>query len=107
MSINNQKYTELLTVSNPKQVSLNLKRYFKNEKVVPNLLLSSRKNKKYMIISEDGTRSHFGDINYQDFTKHQDKNRQLRYLTRANAIRGNWKNDMYSPNNLSIHVLWQ
>ena len=107
MSINNQKYTELLTVSNPERVSLNLKRYFKNEKVVPNLLLSSRKNKKYMIISEDGTRSHFGDINYQDFTKHQDKNRQLRYLTRANAIRGNWKNDMYSPNNLSIHVLWQ
>ena len=107
MSDINQKYAELIKVSNPERVSLNLKRYFKNEKVVPNLLLSSRKNKKYMIISEDGTRSHFGDINYQDFTKHQDKNRQLRYLTRANAIRGNWKNDMYSPNNLSIHVLWQ
>jgi len=103
----NKKYTELLTVSNPEKVASNLKLFFKNEKVVPNLLISTRKNKKYMVVSPDGTRSHFGDMAYQDFTKHQDKNRQLRYLTRANAIRGNWKNDMYSPNNLSIHVLWQ
>ena len=102
----NQKYLELIRVSNPERVSTNLKKYFKNEEV-PNLLLSSRKNKKYMIISEDGTRCHFGDINYQDFTKHQDKDRQLKYLTRANAIRGNWKNNKFSPNNLSINLLWQ
>ena len=101
-----QKYTELLNVSNPEQVSTNLKKYFKNGKV-PNLLLSSRKNKKYMIISPDGTRCHFGDINYEDFTKHQDKDRQLRYLTRANSIRGNWKNNKFSPNNLSNNLLWQ
>ena len=107
MSDINQKYTELLAVSNPKQVSLNLKRYFKNEKVVPNLLISTRKNKKFMVVSPDGRRSHFGDIAYQDYTKHRDKDRQLRYLTRANAIRGNWANDKYSPNNLSINLLWQ
>ena len=103
----NKKYTELLKVSNPEKVSLNLKKFFRNEKVVPNLLLSTRKNKKFMVVSPDGTRSHFGDINYQDYTKHKNKDRQLRYLTRANAIRGNWKNDMYSPNNLSINLLWQ
>ena len=102
----NQKYTELLKVSNPMTVEENLKKYFKNEKI-PNLLLSSRKNKKYMIISTDGTKNHFGDFNYQDFTKHQDKDRQTRYLTRANAIRGDWRNNKYSPNNLSINLLWQ
>ena len=107
MSDINEKYTELLAVSNPKQVASNLKKFFRNEKVVPNLLISTRMNKKYMVVSPDGRRSHFGDINYQDFTKHQDKNRQLRYLTRANAIRGNWANDKYSPNNLSINLLWQ
>ena len=107
MSINNQKYTELIKVSNPERVATNLKKFFKNEKVIPNLLISSRKNKKYMVINSDGTRCHFGDINYSDFTKHQDKDRQLKYLTRANAIRGNWKNDRFSPNNLSINLLWQ
>ena len=94
-------------MSNPERVSLNLKRYFKNEGQIPNLLSSSRKNKKYMIIKPDGTRSHFGDLTYEDFTYHQSKDRQLRYLTRANAIKGNWFNDRYSPNNLSINLLWQ
>ena len=107
MSINNQKYTELIKVSNPERVATNLKKFFKNEKVIPNLLISSRKNKKYMVVKPDGTRSHFGDMSYQDYTKHQDKDRQLKYLTRANAIRGNWKNDKFSPNNLSINLLWQ
>ena len=103
----NEKYAELLKVSNPEQVASNLKKFFKNEKVIPNLLISTRKNKKFMVVSPDGTRSHFGDMAYQDYTKHQNKDRQLRYLTRANAIRGNWRGDMYSPNNLSINLLWQ
>jgi hypothetical protein len=29
-----------------------------------------------------------------------------RYLARATKIKGDWKKDPYSPNNLAIHVLW-
>jgi len=48
----------------------------------------------------------FGSMGYEDFTKHNDKTRQERYLKRATKIRGNWHNNRYSPNNLSIHILW-
>ena len=39
-------------------------------------------------------------------TKHKNKTRRKNYLTRSRKIRGNWKSDKYSPNNLSIHLLW-
>ena len=68
---------------------------------------STRKFKKYMVKKPDGKWSHFGDNRYDDFTQHRDKERQKNYLARAKNIKGNWKNDKYSPNNLSIHILWQ
>ena len=67
---------------------------------------STRKNKKYMIMNDDDKYIHFGDLRYQDFTKHQDKERLQRYLDRATKIKGNWKKDKYSPNNLAINLLW-
>ena len=68
---------------------------------------STRKFKKYMIFKPDSKWSHFGDNRYEDFTQHRDKDRKENYLARASNIKGNWKNDKYSPNNLSIHILWQ
>ena len=67
---------------------------------------STRKNKKYMIMNDDNKYIHFGDLRYQDYTKHQDKERLKRYLDRATKIKGNWNKDKYSPNNLSINLLW-
>jgi hypothetical protein len=67
---------------------------------------SSRKDKKYMVKSPDGRWVHFGQLGYEDFTKHKDPERRQRYLSRATNIRGNWNHDPYSPNNLAIHVLW-
>ena len=49
---------------------------------------------------------HFGDINYFDYTKHKDKERREAYLKRASNIKGNWMFDRYSPNSLSLHLLW-
>ncbi len=40
------------------------------------------------------------------FTKHQDLNRLKNYLSRATKIKGNWRKDKYSPNNLAINLLW-
>lgn len=46
-------------------------------------------------------------MGYEDYTKHNDPERRLRYLARATKIKGDWKNNPYSPNNLSIRLLWQ
>ena len=67
---------------------------------------STRKNEKYMIMNDDNKYIHFGDSRYQDFTKHQDLERLKSYLSRATKIKGNWKKDKYSPNNLAINLLW-
>ena len=49
---------------------------------------------------------HFGDIEYEDFTKHKDQERRKRYLSRAKNIKGDWKDNKYSSNNLSMNILW-
>jgi hypothetical protein len=73
------------------------------------LYMSSRKNKKYMlwIRFNDTTRTvHFGQIPYEDYTHHHNRSRRKNYLQRATNIKGAWKTDPYSPNNLAIHLLW-
>jgi len=92
--------------SNPEQVYKNSLKYFK--KHIP-IYFSTRKNKKYMVFDEKKmVWVHFGSMNppMEDFTKHQDKERRKRYLLRALNIKGNWKLNPYSPNNLSINLLW-
>jgi len=68
--------------------------------------ISNRKNKKYMIHDNSGKYIHFGDSRYADFTFHNDTERRARYLARATKISGPWRNKEFSPNNLSIHLLW-
>jgi len=68
--------------------------------------ISTRKNKKYMIIDDNNKMIHFGQLGYEDYTKHNDKDRRERYLKRALKIKGNWQNNPFSPNNLSINLLW-
>ena len=70
------------------------------------VFVSSRKDKKYMILNDSKKFIHFGANGYEDFTKHMDENRRRLYLARATKIKGNWKSDKFSPNNLSIHLLW-
>ena len=67
---------------------------------------STRKNKKYMILNDENKYIHFGDSRYTDYTVHNDLERRKRYLSRASKIRGEWKKDKYSPNNLSQNLLW-
>ena len=71
------------------------------------LYKSDRTNKKYMIKHPRKDEFiHFGDIRYEDYTKHGNKIRRMRYLKRASNIKGEWKDNKYSPNNLSIKILW-
>jgi len=67
---------------------------------------SKTKNKKYCILSPEGKKINFGQMGYEDFTKHNDELRRYNYLNRTSKIRGNWKQNTYSPNNLSREILW-
>ena len=85
------------------RINRNILNYFKEP--IP-IHRSSRQNKKYYIVNPQSKAVHFGDDRYEDFTQHRDKKRQQNYLARATNIKGSWRQDKYSPNNLSIHLLW-
>lgn len=99
------KVEELKKYSNPREAQRKAYRYLgkKHGKIYP----SSRREKKYMI-QKPGTKKlvHFGQMGYEDFTKHKNSTRRKNYLNRSRKIRGNWKKDKFSANSLAIHVLW-
>lgn len=87
---------------------------------IPKFRKSTKKNKKYDVITPSGKILSFGDVRYQHYQDkalglfshldHLDKNRRSKYLRRASRIRdgsGNLTaNDPESPNYYSIHFLW-
>jgi DNA adenine methylase len=83
----------------------------------PDKVMFCDKDNKLMYDSPDGMR-HFGNPDYSDYIiwtwlEHKgevpegtaDERRRL-YRARATNIKGNWKQDKYSPNNLAINILW-
>jgi len=97
------KGTGLSDFSNPDTVHRRLKEY--DPKL--ELYISDKKDKKYFIINpQTGKKIYFGAMGYQDFTKHNDPVRRANYLRRSANIRGDWKTNKYSPNNLARNVLW-
>lgn len=98
------KFIELLKYSNPQEVIKKAYLYFGEH--IP-IYISSRKTKKYMLRNPNNNKLvHFGEMNFEDFTKHQNLERRQAYLNRSSKIKGNWKNNKYSPNNLSMNILW-
>ena len=97
------KAEEIKQWSNPNTVFRLAKRYLgKTAKIQ----LSTKKDKKYMVTTPDGRHVHFGQMKYEDFTKHGDKTRRKNYLRRSAKIRGDWQKDKYSANNLARKLLW-
>lgn len=75
----------------------------KTAKIYP----SHNKHKKYTIYDPKHDKwVNFGQMGYEDYTKHKNKTRRHNYLTRSSKIKGNWKKNKYSPNNLSMNILW-
>jgi len=81
----NDKLKELMKISNPAKVLKNAIKYFNNPNI--KIYVSSKKDKKYMIIGLNGKVVHFGQIGYEDYTKHNDNNRRNAYLLRATKIK--------------------
>jgi hypothetical protein len=68
---------------------------------------SNRKTKKYDIYDPNNKKwVSFGALGYEDYTKHQDESRRKNYLNRTSKIRGDWRSNPYSSNNLSRRLLW-
>ena len=67
------------------------------------LALSTRKGKKFMIKSPEGKWIHFGDINLEDYTKHQDEDRLERFLTRNRRFKNA---PVFTPAWMAYHILW-
>ena len=83
--------------SNPEEVKKKARKYRLNP-----VYESTRRNKKYMVYDGDKW-VHFGQIPFEDYTKHHDK-------TRLNAFRSRnrtWEYaPVYSPRWLSWYLLW-
>jgi hypothetical protein len=96
-----EKEEKLMEKSNPYEVYQKAKKIFGDD---VKLKLSPRKNKKYMLYNPDKNDwIHFGDIRYEDFTKHQDKKRRYNFLKRNQK----WAfYDRYTSGFLSYYLLW-
>ena len=92
-----EKLRRLYEVSDPEEVQTKAMQLHLNP-VHP----SSQARFKYMVF--DGNRMrNFGDMNYQDYTKHHDERRRNNFRKR-NA---RWRDaPMYSPAFLSYWLLW-
>lgn len=90
------KLTELKKWSDPAEVAKIGKRYNLD------VYVSTRKDKKYMV--KIGSKViHFGQMNYEDYTKHKDEKRRDAFRSR-NAKWAKSANDTASW--LSYYLLW-
>ena len=95
---------ELIKWTNPLKAQINAEKYLGKD---AELFVSIKKNKKFDIYDPNLEKwISFGQLGFEDFTKHNDKERRQRYLNRATNTKGDWKKNKYSPNNLAIHILW-
>jgi hypothetical protein len=100
----NNKEKEILKYSNPKKVFQKAKQYLGQNVEIE---LSTNPKKKYMVYDPHTNKwIHFGQIGFDDYTRHLDPIRRHSYLQRTLFMKGNWKLNKYSPNNLSRHLLW-
>ncbi len=91
----------LTDFSDPETVYKLAKRiYGKDTEIKP----STRQGKKYMILNPETDKwVHFGQMGYQDFTKHKNILRRERFRTRNKR----WSTqDEYTPGFLSYVLLW-
>lgn len=87
------------------RVLRNAKKYLGDDVVIKP---STRVNKKFMVLNPNTDEYiHFGDSRYEDFTQNNNLMKQRNYLARSYGIRGDWRKDKYSANNLSREILWR
>ena len=95
---------KLRRYSNPEIAQAKAKKYLgKTAKLYP----GRNSAKKYSVFDDIHQKwVNFGQIGYEDYTKHRDVKRRKNYLTRTKSMRGDWKRNKFSANNLSREILW-
>lgn len=93
----------LVKISNPTEVKRRFEKYRGKDNA--KLFVSERNDKKYKVLRPDGEQVHFGS-RMEDFTKHGDAVRRAAYLKRSGGIKGEWRDDKWSANNLARELLW-
>ncbi len=72
---------------------------------------STRKNKKFKVLTPNGNIIHFGHTSYEDFTQHKDEKRRKNYCKRSANIKDKngklTKNNKESANYYSRKFLWE
>jgi hypothetical protein len=102
----------------PDAYLLTAKRYALKNNYNPDNLEFSKNPKYKLSYTHNNKVVNFGNAEYNDYILYQyleknkivekgyAKQRRDLYLKRATNIKGNWKNNKYSPNNLAQYVLW-
>jgi len=98
-----KKTDDIWDYSNPKEAQKKAFKYLGKDAII---YRSDKKDKKFMIQDDNGKWIHFGQMGYEDYLHHKDYERMLRYRSRATNMKGEWKSNPYSANNLSINILW-
>ncbi len=79
-----------------------------NEFILKN---STRKNKKYMLVSKISPSIHFGAKGMSDYTLNKDPGRKLRYIMRhrknEDKFWSHTKKNLFTPSYLSRYILWE
>lgn len=82
------------------------------------LEFSNDKDHKLMYVAPDGSIRRFGRLGYGDFLtwtymereyivpKGTARKKRTAFHKSHEAIKGEWRNDRYSPNNLALHINW-
>ena len=100
-----QQLQQLQKHSDVNRVIENAKKYFNDDNI--EVYMSTNPSKKYMIFDPEKYKFiHFGDIRYKDYTYTLSDKKRDNYLKRSEKIKGDWKNNKYSANNLAINLLW-
>lgn len=99
------KLKELIKYSDPQKAQENAFKYLGKDAL---LYISTIPKKKFMIYDPNKNKYiSFGQMGFEDFTKHGDERRRQAFMKRTAHSRGDWKNNPYSPNNLSREIIWR
>lgn len=96
------KLSDLVKISDPAEVKRRFEKYRGSAKA--EISVSPRVDKKYMVRVR-GRIVHIGST-MADFTKHADEAKRKSYLARSAGIKGEWRDDKWSANNLSRALMW-
>jgi len=83
--------------SNPKVVQK------KAEELGLDIYYSTRKDKKFMVMNPNNKWVHFGQMGYQDFTRHGDVDRLRKFKQRNSKW---YESEPYTASYLSAWILW-